>query len=321
MNGFLLIDKPKGITSFYALKQLNRRFRIQENAGKLGHGGTLDPAASGLLVIAIGKATKLLRFFLGSDKRYTAAIEFGTRTSSDDCEGEVIATAPYDHVDRAKIEAVLKSRFHGEVTQVPPDFSAVHIDGKRAYKLARQGREIEMPERTIQIYETNVVACELPGSPRLVLDIACSGGAYIRAIARDLGHALGSEAHLAELRRTESCQFSIKNAHTLDYLMEQKSLEPMLFSCEQAMASFQCIYPSQRSIMKLIKGIPANFNIAQDGIYPILTKEHVLVAVLERREGKNEYLRLMTPDELVQARHEAQKKEALGAPLNTEKEN
>ena len=305
MNGFLLIDKPKGISSFFALKQLNWKFRIQEKAGKLGHGGTLDPAASGLLIIAIGKATKLLRFFLGSDKRYTATIEFGTRTTSDDCEGEVIASAPFDHIDRAKIESVQAEQFHGTVSQIPPDFSAVHIDGKRAYKLARQGRDIEMPTREIQIYDTRIVSCGLPESPQLVLDVACSGGAYIRAIARDLGQALGSEAHLSELRRTESCHFSIKDAHTLDELLAQTDLEPMLYSCRQAMSSFHCIYPSQRSIMKLIKGIPANFNIAEDGMYPILTKENILVAVLERRNGKNDYLRLMTPDELIQARHQA----------------
>lgn len=302
MNGFLLIDKPRGISSFYALKQLNRKFRIQDTSGRLGHGGTLDPAASGLLIIAIGKATKLLRFFLGGDKRYIATLEFGKRTSSDDSEGEVVAEAPYNHIDRERVEQVLSESFRGTITQIPPDFSAVHIDGKRAYRLARQGREIEMPAREVQIYRADILECGLPETPRVVLDVACSGGTYIRTIARDLGQKLGSEAHLADLRRTESCSFRIQDAHSLDELLACDDLEPMLMTCAEAMKPFRSIQPSQRNIMKLLRGIPANFNIAEDGIYSIFTREGVFVAVLERKDGKNDYLRLMTYEECQQAR-------------------
>ena len=297
MNGFILVDKPTGISSFQALQHLNKRYMIQNNYGRLGHGGTLDPEASGLLVVAIGRATKLLRYFLGSDKRYTATITFGSRTNTDDAAGETIATAPYDHITSEAVEQALE-KFKGRIQQIPPAFSAIHVDGKRAYKLARKGKTVEIPPRDVTIYSIQMLECGLPQSPTLTLDIACSGGTYIRTIAHDLGIALGSEAHLASLRRTESCHFSVNSALTLEQFDQYPSLEPLCHSNTEAMAAFPQIRPSKKNVIRLLRGMPVNFNIANDGIYTIISPDDQLVAVLERKDGKNDYLRLTTPEEL-----------------------
>ncbi|MBQ9395844.1 MAG: tRNA pseudouridine(55) synthase TruB [Proteobacteria bacterium] len=292
MNGFLLVDKPIGLSSFGALQQLNKKFSIQRRAGKIGHGGTLDPYASGLLVIAIGKATRFLRYFLGSDKRYIADIKFGERTSSDDVEGEIIATADYSHIHREQVEAAL-SAFQGKIMQVPPTFSAVHVDGKRAYLLARKGRDVDIPAREIDIRHIEILDCKLPDEPFLQLDIECSGGTYIRSIARDLGQALGSEAHLNGLRRTNACHFEISQAKTLDFLMAQDDIESFIHPCAEAMNIYPEIRPSAAKLHRLFNGLPVNFNISKDGIYTLKFRDE-LVAVLERKDGKNDFLRLFS---------------------------
>ncbi len=295
MNGFLLVDKPLGISSFGALQQLNRKFSIQRRAKKIGHGGTLDPYASGLLVIAIGRATRFLRYFLGSDKRYIADLKFGQRTSTDDVEGEIIAEAPYEHISRQNVDETV-STFIGTISQIPPAFSAIHVDGQRAYSLARQGQEINIPPRDVQIHRINVLECDLPEKPLLKLDIACSGGTYIRSIARDLGHALHSEAHLIGLRRTNACHFDIADAHTLDFFMEQSDIVEYIYPYQKAMAHFPAINPSAEKIHRLLKGLPVNFNLSEDGIYTVNYKGE-LIAVVERKEKHNDYLRLFSDQE------------------------
>ena len=292
MNGFLLVDKPIGLSSFGALQQLNKKFSIQRRAGKIGHGGTLDPYASGLLVIAIGKATRFLRYFLGSDKRYIADLKFGQRTSSDDVEGEVIATADYSHIQREQVETAL-SAFRGRIMQVPPAFSAVHVDGKRAYHLARKGRNVDLPAKEIDIHRIEILECKLPDEPFLQLDVECSGGTYIRSIARDLGQALGSEAHLIGLRRTNACHFDIQQAKALDFLMAQDDIEQFIHPCAEAMSIYPEITPSSAKLHRLFNGLPVNFNISKDGIYTLKFHDE-LVAVLERKDGKNDFLRLFS---------------------------
>ena len=292
MNGFLLVDKPTGISSFGVIQQLNKRFSIQRNAKKIGHGGTLDPNASGLLVIAVGKATRLLRYFLGSDKRYTAKIHLGARTTTDDSEGEVIATAPFDHVTPESVAQALEA-FRGTISQVPPVFSALHVDGKRAYELARKGAEVELQPRTVHIYQLTMTECQLP---EIELDVRCSGGTYIRSIARDLGQQLHSEAYLSGLRRTEACHFSIMQAQSLQFYLAQESLEPFLIPLSQAMTSFERINATYREIHKLLNGLPANFHVSSDGIYTVWYASQ-LMAVLERKDGQNDYLRLVSAQE------------------------
>ncbi|MBR4986038.1 MAG: tRNA pseudouridine(55) synthase TruB [Proteobacteria bacterium] len=292
LNGFLLIDKPTGITSFDAIRQLNRRFSIQKTSKKIGHGGTLDPNASGLLVVAIGKATRLLRYFLGSDKRYTATVTFGASTTTDDIEGEVIQTAPFEHITRASLDTALDA-FRGRISQIPPRFSALHIDGRRAYDLARNGEEFEMPSREVEIYEIAVLSCALPGDPTIELDVACSGGTYIRSIARDLGVALHSQAYLKALRRTRSCHFGIEQAKTLDFILKQDDIRPFMRPCAEAVAHFPSINLSRTQAYKLLNGQPVNLNTAEDGIYAIFERESgLLISILERKHHHNDFLRL-----------------------------
>jgi len=294
-DGFLLVDKPTGVSSFGVLQQLNKRFWIQKNAKKIGHGGTLDPNASGLLVIAIGKATRMLRYFLGSDKRYTANIRFGKQTTTDDAEGDIIAQLPYEHIDCSLLEQAL-SAFRGEIIQIPPAFSALHVDGKRAYELARKGKSVELAPRQVNIYRIEMTQCLLPEQPCVELDIACSGGTYIRSIARDLGKSLGSAAYLEGLRRTESCQFAIAQAQSLEFYLAQEILDPWIIPIEQGMKHFTAIHAPYREIHQLLNGLPANFHVSQDGIYTLWFNEQ-LIAVLERKNNRNDYLRLMSAQE------------------------
>ena len=207
MDGVLLLDKPQGITSNAALQAARRLFC----ALKAGHTGTLDPLASGLLPIAFGEATKLAGLMTGADKRYVASILLGVSTDSGDAEGWVTARHPV-RADAAAIEAALAG-LRGEILQVPPMHSALKRDGRPLYELARQGIEVDRPARRVRID-----ALRLSGrdGDALTMEIACSKGTYVRAIAIDLGAALGCGAHVTALRRTASGSFEVSDAIGLD---------------------------------------------------------------------------------------------------------
>jgi len=207
VNGVLLLDKPRGLTSQQALAVVRRRLR----AAKAGHGGTLDPLADGLLILCFGAATKFAQRHLDADKRYTAVLQLGVRTSTDDAEGEVLSRQAVG-VTRAQIAAVLP-QFVGTVMQTPPVYSALKRDGKPLYAYARAGQQIDIAARTVQIHAIDVVGLE---GDRLTLDVFCGKGTYIRALARDIGDALGCGAHLAALTRTASGGFDLQQAVTLD---------------------------------------------------------------------------------------------------------
>ena len=151
MNGFLLIDKPTGLSSFQVLRKIDHHFHISRNGQKIGHGGTLDPEASGLLVAAIGRATRLLKYFLGSDKHYLADICLGRSTTTDDATGETRQEGPWQHLSRHDVENAL-TQFRGTIQQIPPDFSALHVQGKRAYHLAAEGKPVHLEPRSVTIY-------------------------------------------------------------------------------------------------------------------------------------------------------------------------
>ena len=291
--GFLLIDKPTDITSFSVLHQIYKHFHFSRAKQKLGHGGTLDPAASGLLVAAVGKATRLLRFFLGSDKRYLARVHLGARTTTDDATGEVTETAPFGHITREMLESALDA-FRGPIKQVPPDFSALHVNGKRAYELARKGKDVELPERDATIYENVLTDCALPDDPVFGLDIACSGGTYIRSIARDLGEVLGCRAHLCGLRRTESCHFNITQAHSLSSLLSQDELTPYLMPCEEALSFLPAVSLSKKEANDLMAGRPLKLRPLPKGAYRLQCEDTPkLLAVAEVGE-KLELTRVAT---------------------------
>jgi len=209
-GAILLIDKPYGWTSFNVVSKVKSLVRRRTGVKKIkvGHAGTLDPLATGLLVICIGKATKQVESYLKDDKEYVATFRLGQTTPSFDMETQMDKEYPIDHITNKMVDDVL-SGFLGEQEQIPPLFSAKSIQGKRAYKFARQGVEMELAPVKIKIHELELIKFELPS---VTLRIKCSKGTYIRSLARDFGKALGSGAYLSDLRRIGSGEFNISNA-------------------------------------------------------------------------------------------------------------
>ncbi len=209
IDAALLLDKPVGITSNRALQQAKRLC----GAKKAGHAGTLDPLASGLLVVLFGEATKFAGPLLEDDKEYLATLKLGERTATGDAEGPIVESRPVT-VSDAQLRQVL-SRFTGEIDQVPPMSSALKSQGRPLYELARKGETIERPSRRIRISRLEPVRVALP---LVEIDVRCSKGTYVRTLAEDIGAALGTVAHLAALRRTASGAFRVADACTLDAL-------------------------------------------------------------------------------------------------------
>jgi tRNA pseudouridine55 synthase len=209
--GFLVLDKPAGPTSHACVARVRRSYGLR----RVGHGGTLDPAVTGVLPIAIGPATRLLPYLEGA-KAYEAVVQLGQGSDSDDLEGEVHAGGPVPPLRREEIE-VLLDRFRGPILQVPPQVSAVHVAGERAYTRARRGESSELAPRPVTIEQLTLLGWDAAGG-RLELAVRCSAGTYIRALARDLGAAIGCGGLLARLRRTEALGFSLEQAVPLERL-------------------------------------------------------------------------------------------------------
>lgn len=203
-EGILVVDKPVGPTSFDIVARIRRASRQR----RIGHGGTLDPLASGVLPLFLGRATRLAQFSADAGKEYRATIRFGAETTTYDAEGEITRTAPVDTLTREAIERALE-RFVGEIEQLPPMYSAVQVGGQRLYALARQGREVERPTRRVTIFSARLVEFQ---PPEATVEIACSKGTYIRSLAHDLGRAVEVGAHLTALRRTRSGPFTLEQA-------------------------------------------------------------------------------------------------------------
>lgn len=229
VSGLLIVDKPQGITSHDVVSRTRRLAHTR----RVGHAGTLDPMATGVLVLGINKATRLLTWITDHSKRYEAQVRFGVETTTEDAEGEVTSTKGCEGLGNEEIEAVL-SRFRGTISQVPSAVSAIKVNGKRAYARVRAGEDVKLQPREVEIS-----LLEAQGQPRshrveyalegksthvncvdLNVVVECSAGTYIRAFARDLGNALGCGAHLISLRRTRVGEFSIDCAHTLQSLDE-----------------------------------------------------------------------------------------------------
>lgn len=210
-GALLLVDKPVGWSSFNVVAKLRGALRaICGHKVKVGHAGTLDPLASGLLIIGTGRCTKQLPGLTAEDKAYTATLCLGARTASYDAETPEEDPRPWQHLDRAAIDAVLIA-FRGPIQQRPPLFSAKRFQGERAYFLARKGEDVELPAAEVRIDRLEVLAFE---GRELVLEVECSKGTYIRSLAHDIGRALGCGAYLSALRRTRSGTFEVAGART-----------------------------------------------------------------------------------------------------------
>lgn len=214
----LYIDKPYGWTSFDAVKRvrgiLTRRMRVKKL--KVGHAGTLDPLATGVMIVCTGKATRLIDSLQAGVKEYVATVALGATTPSFDLETEIDATYPVGHIDEVLVRDVLR-RFVGTIQQVPPAFSAVKVNGQRAYKSARRGLQVEIKPKTLVIDEIELLDFS---QSQIVIRVVCSKGTYIRALARDIGQALGSGAHLAALRRTRVGDITVGRCLSVDSMAD-----------------------------------------------------------------------------------------------------
>lgn len=210
MQGFLNLNKPPGLTSHDCVARVRRLLCTK----KVGHGGTLDPAATGVLPIAVGRATRLLPY-LATGKAYRAVIRFGITTTTDDLEGGAVSQMPVPHLSQPQVLAVLP-QFLGQIQQVPPQYSAIQVGGRRLYDLARQGETVEVPVRQVEVQAITPLDWHGGDYPELTVAIACGPGTYIRAIARDWGQALGTGATLANLIRTHSSGFDLVDSLSLE---------------------------------------------------------------------------------------------------------
>mgnify|MGYP002777061185 CR=1 FL=1 len=234
MDGFLNLLKPTGFTSHDCVAKVRRSLKTK----RVGHAGTLDPAATGVLPIAIGRATRLLQFLPG-EKSYRALIRLGMTTTTDDLEGDIVSQHSASQLALDKVKLALQA-FHGTIQQVPPHFSAVQVGGKRLYDLARAGQAVDVEPRTVEVHQITILDWRSGDFPDLELAITCGAGTYIRAIARDLGVALQTGGTLASLLRTASSGFQLADSMTLEDLalaMEQDTLR--LIAPEVALSQLQ----------------------------------------------------------------------------------
>ncbi|WP_435311875.1 tRNA pseudouridine(55) synthase TruB [Primorskyibacter sedentarius] len=252
ISGWLVIDKPAGLTSTAVVNKV--RWAMQ--AKKAGHAGTLDPEATGLLAVALGEATKTVPFITDALKAYEFTIRLGQATNTDDAEGEVIASSDLRPGDDAIKDAL--NAFIGDIMQVPPQFSAVKIDGERAYKRARDGEEMELAARPLWVEE--LVLTDRPDADTAVLEMTCGKGGYVRSIARDLGEALGCHAHVLNLRRLWSGPFDLDGALTMEEverLAQDPALDAYLRPLEEGLVDLPCVTCPPESAVRLRNGNPA----------------------------------------------------------------
>ncbi|MEI7542455.1 MAG: tRNA pseudouridine(55) synthase TruB [bacterium] len=274
MNGILLINKEQGPTSFGAIEQVKRKFGLT----KIGHSGTLDPLAKGLLITLVGKATKIAEY-LPSDKEYELEITFGRATNTDDAEGETVKEFPVPS-DLEKLVLEMLPSFIGEVTQIPPKFAAIKKDGKKLYELARAGKEVNPEPRTVNIYSikhTQTIA------NKIYLTIACGSGTYMRSIARDLGEKIGSCAYLSALTRTKIGNFTLSQSHKIE---EMETLEANLISMNDALVDMPFIILSDENFGRIKNGMPVDNTLPfKSGIVKLLYENEV-AAIGQIKYGK-----------------------------------
>lgn len=287
MDGFININKPKEFTSHDVLNVLKRSFRGM----KIGHGGTLDPGATGVLPVCLGKATKLQDYIMGSKKTYEAVIVFGCDSPTLDKDGEVTITDPDFTLDQEALTAALES-FVGEIEQVPPMVSAIKKNGVPLYKLAQKGKEVERAPRTVTIHQIEIKSVKPKAPlPTVRVKITCSKGTYIRSLARDLGQALGTTAIIEELSRTATGAFHLADAYTLEEITAMASegdytfLRPM----EEAVTHLtHVVFPDLADVKNILSGNSVNGDFADDDteIYAMADRSGSLLALGKREEDR-----------------------------------
>jgi len=289
MDGVLVIDKPTGPTSFDVVRQVRSLLRIKN----VGHTGTLDPMATGVLPLCLGEATKVAGFITEGDKAYEATVRLGAETDTQDAEGQVTARSPVPPLTPALLEATL-ARFRGRFDQVPPMYSAVKVGGKRLYELARAGEEVERAARHVTVYE--LVLRDF-SADRLQLSVRCSKGFFVRTLAFDLGRALGCGAHLEALRRTASGPFALAQALPLaevPALLKEGTLAARLVPMSDALSELPLVQVSAADAKRVSHGVPVEVPAGgRVGRVRVLGPDGALLAVAEVTAGRLRYLRVL----------------------------
>ncbi len=279
-GGILLVDKPKGVTSHDVVAMVRRQLGTK----KVGHAGTLDPMATGLMVVGIDSGTKLLSHLFGLDKQYLATIRLGQATSTDDAEGEVLSEADASKITKEQLQLEIE-KLTGEIEQVPSSVSAIKVDGRRAYDIIRSGESVELASRRVKIYWFQLISEITRVDKFLEFDVLvdCSSGTYIRALARDMGQALGVGGHLRELRRTMVGEFRIDDASKPDELRKPMTLlevATMLFPVvELSDSQAQDIIHGKRIVLQESSPVAANFRGALLAILEPIAKSFRSVTV------------------------------------------
>jgi tRNA pseudouridine55 synthase len=251
MNGILNIFKPKGISSY----QVVREVRSILNVPKAGHTGTLDPSASGVLLICIGQATKIAEFLLGMRKHYQGDMILGVSTDSQDSEGKIVQEKKVEtDIDEKRIKDIFK-KYEGTISQTPPMFSAAHYKGKRLYHLARKGIEVKRNPKKVKIYQLNLINFNQKVNPIVEFEVICSKGTYIRTLCNDIGDELGCGAHLSNLVRKKVGNFSIEDSLNLEELKKEKALgERYLISIDSALEELNKITVKSEATKTVLNG-------------------------------------------------------------------
>ncbi|PJF41505.1 MAG: tRNA pseudouridine(55) synthase TruB [Chloroflexi bacterium] len=278
--GFLNIDKPRGMTSHDVVARIRRGLRIK----KVGHAGTLDPMATGVLVICLGPATRLSEYVMPGTKQYRATMRLGVTTTTYDAEGEVLQERDVSHITQDDIEHAL-AQFRGDIAQVPPMYSAVKRGGRKLYELARAGEVVERPPRPVTIHALEIVQCDLPD---VVLDVTCSAGTYIRSLAHDVGETLNVGAHLTALTRTASGAFLLDDALELDALFDHPDWQQCLLAPEVALADMPAVQLDDVDVNDIQHGraIVADAPTDSDMIARAHAPDGRLVAIVKPGHGK-----------------------------------
>lgn len=284
ISGVLVVDKPVGLTSHDVVQIIRRGTFIR----RAGHTGTLDPRASGVLVVLLGPAVRLSEYVSASDKRYQAVIQLGKTTDTYDADGKVLTSNPVDNITEAQFEEALQ-QFVGEIEQVPPPYSAIKIKGRKAYEMARDGEEFDLQPRKINVYSLELLEW---APPEAVIDVYCSSGTYIRSLANDLGKVLGCGAHLVGLRRTKSGRFTLRDAVPLRKLREAfdgGSWYQYVIPAAEALSDWPSIESTEADVDAIRHGhrIPGELGIGK--MARGISGQGELVALLEFDPVSNEW--------------------------------
>lgn len=261
MNGIIIIDKPKGYTSHDVVNVIRKELKVK----KVGHTGTLDPNATGVLPILIGEATKISKYLIEHNKTYIAELSFGEATDTGDSEGKVIETKDVPELSKDKVNEILKT-FEGKQKQIPPIYSAIKIKGKKAYEYAREGKEVELKGREIEILDIKLMEYN---ESTINFKVKCSKGTYIRVLCEDIAKKLETVGYMKNLRRTEVNQFNIKNSITLEEIKENPSqIETKLISIEEIFKENEKIELNDYKLQLFLNGVKLTY-VQNDGVYRI----------------------------------------------------